>query len=45
MNHSLTEAVYGLKSAGAISGKVVMLNFRGKSGVVREILKHSREEA
>ena len=40
MNHSLTHAVFGLKSSGALSGEVVMLNFRGKSGVVREILRH-----
>lgn len=39
MNHSLTHAVFGLKSSGALSGKVVLLNFRGKSGVVREILR------
>ena len=39
MNHSLTHAVFGLKSSGAISGKVVLLNFRGKSGVVREVLR------
>lgn len=39
MNHSLTQAVYGLKESGGLSGKVELLNFRGKSGVVREILR------
>ena len=39
MNHSLTQAVYGLKESGALSGEVVLLNFRGKSGIVREILR------
>ena len=40
MNHSLTHAVFGLKASGALAGEVVMLNFRGKSGVVREVLRH-----
>ena len=40
MNHSLTHAVFGLKASGALSGEVVLLNFRGKSGVVREVLRH-----
>ena len=39
MNHSLTHAVHGLKAAGALRGNVVMLNFRGKSGIVREVLR------
>jgi hypothetical protein len=39
MNHSLTRAVFGLKESGALAGEVVMLNFRGKSGVVREVLR------
>jgi hypothetical protein len=39
MTHSLTHSVYGLKAAGALRGEVVMLSFRGKSGIVREILK------
>ncbi|MGC1524924.1 MAG: hypothetical protein WA783_02615 [Phormidesmis sp.] len=39
MNHSLTNAVFSLKSSGALRGEVVLLNFRGKSGVVREILR------
>ncbi|MGC1308294.1 MAG: hypothetical protein WA885_13785 [Phormidesmis sp.] len=43
MSHSLTKAVYGLKAAGALSGEVVLLNFRGKSGIVREILKLSAQ--
>ena len=42
MNHSLTKAVYALQEAGALSGKVELLNFRGKSGIVREILKLNR---
>jgi hypothetical protein len=37
MGHGLTKIVYDLKSAGAIAGEVLMLNCRGKSGVVREI--------
>ncbi|PZO58521.1 MAG: hypothetical protein DCF15_05285 [Phormidesmis priestleyi] len=40
MNHSLTHAVFGLKASGALAGEVVMLNLRGKSGVVREVLRH-----
>ena len=40
MNHSLTHAVFGLKASGALSGEVVLLNFRGKSGVVREVLRY-----
>ena len=40
MNHSLTHAVFALKASGALNGKVVLLNFRGKSGVVREVLRH-----
>lgn len=42
MNHSLTKAVYALKTAGALAGDVVLLNFRGKSGIVREVLKLNR---
>lgn len=42
MNHSLTKAVYALKTAGALSGEVALLNFRGKSGIVREVLKLNR---
>lgn len=38
MSHPLTHAVYGLKEAGSLSGKVVLLNCRGRSGVVREVL-------
>jgi hypothetical protein len=37
MGHGLTQIVYDLKSAGSIAGEVLMLNCRGKSGVVREI--------
>jgi hypothetical protein len=39
MNHSLTQAVFGLKAAGALAGEVALLNFRGKSGIVREVLR------
>jgi len=39
MNHSLTQAVFGLKNSGALKGKVVLLNFRGKTGVVSEVLR------
>ena len=39
MNHSLTNAVLGLNTLEGLPGKVVLLNFRGKSGVVREILR------
>jgi predicted RNase H-like nuclease (RuvC/YqgF family) len=39
MNHSLTHAVFGLKESGALAGEVALLNFRGKSGVVREVLR------
>lgn len=39
MNHSLTNAVLRLNTRGALAGKIVLLNFRGKSGVVREILR------
>lgn len=40
MGHGLTQIVYDLKNAGAIAGEVMMLNCRGKSGVVREILQY-----
>ena len=39
MNHSLTHAVFALKASGALRGEVALLNFRGKSGVVREVLR------
>lgn len=39
MNHSLTNAVQSLKESGALAGEVVLLNFRGRSGLVREILR------
>lgn len=40
MNHSLTHAVYRLKEKGALQGEVILLNNRGKSGVVREIMRY-----
>ncbi|MBE9070151.1 hypothetical protein IQ260_26265 [Leptolyngbya cf. ectocarpi LEGE 11479] len=40
MSHSLTHAVYSLKASGALAGEVVLLNCRGTSGVVREVLDH-----
>lgn len=39
MNHSLTQAVFGLKNSGVLKGKVMLLSCRGKSGVVREVLR------
>jgi hypothetical protein len=38
MGHSLTENVYDLKEKGALKGEVRLLDCRGRSGVVREIL-------
>ena len=45
MNHSLTQAVFALKNSGSLRGEVVLLNFRGRSGVVREILRLAMKEA
>lgn len=39
MGHTLTNNVNQLKSAGALSGEVMPVNCRGKTGVVREILE------
>ncbi|MGF1512368.1 MAG: hypothetical protein ACFB5Z_01540 [Elainellaceae cyanobacterium] len=43
MGHRLTEIVYSLKAADALAGEVLQLSCRGKSGVVREIIKHLGE--
>jgi len=40
MRHDQTEAIFALKRSGAISGKVILLCCRGKTGVMREILSH-----
>jgi hypothetical protein len=40
MNHSLTQAVWALKESGALRREVELLNFRGQSGVVQEILRY-----
>ena len=39
MNHSQAQAVFVLKSSEIFRGEVVPLNLRGKSGVVRGILR------
>jgi len=38
MSHPLTHAIFALKAAKAITEEVFLLNCRGKTGVVREIL-------
>jgi len=43
MGHRLSEIVYSLKAADSLAGDVLQLNCRGKSGVVREIIKHLGE--
>ncbi len=43
MGHRLSEIVYSLKAADALAGEVLQLSCRGKSGVVREIMKHLGE--
>ena len=40
MKHKQTDHIVQLHNAGALSGDVLMLTCRGKSGVVREILAH-----
>ncbi|MGP1373793.1 MAG: hypothetical protein ACTS3T_13270 [Almyronema sp.] len=40
MSHKLTKNVYGLKESGALTGEIVPLSCRGKSGVIREVLKY-----
>lgn len=39
MNHKVMNSIDQLKRKGALQGKVILLDCRGKSGVVREILK------
>ncbi|MGB3612863.1 MAG: hypothetical protein WBA10_03650 [Elainellaceae cyanobacterium] len=43
MGHRLSEIIYSLKAADSLAGDVLQLNCRGKSGVVREIIKHLGE--
>ena len=45
MGHRLSEIVYSLKAADALAGDVLQLSCRGKSGVVREIIKHLGDDA
>lgn len=40
MRHGQTNAVSELKRSGAISGKVILLCCRGRTGVMRAILHH-----
>jgi hypothetical protein len=40
MSHPLTASIYHLKSSNALVGELILLNCRGKSGVVREILSY-----
>jgi hypothetical protein len=40
MAHKQTDSLSSLKNTGNLSGELLMLNCRGKSGVVREILAH-----
>ena len=40
MNHAMTDSINQLKAAGALSGQVMLVNCRGKTGVVRAILQH-----
>ena len=40
MRHGQTEGVSALKRSGAISGKVILLCCRGRTGVMRAILHH-----
>lgn len=42
MKHMQTESVVQLRKLGSLSGDVLLLNCRGKSGVVREILAYVR---
>lgn len=40
MAHKQTDSLSSLKNTGNLSGELLLLNCRGKSGVVREILAH-----
>jgi hypothetical protein len=44
MGHGLTRIVQDLNSAGALAGEILMLDCRGKSGVVREIVSYFQRE-
>ncbi|MFG6105681.1 hypothetical protein U2F10_25775 [Leptothoe sp. EHU-05/26/07-4] len=39
MNHAMTDSISQLKASGALSGQVMLVNCRGKTGVVRAILQ------
>ncbi|NEP19951.1 MAG: DUF2325 domain-containing protein [Leptolyngbya sp. SIO4C1] len=41
MNHQLTDSINRLKASGGLMGEVVLVNCRGKTGVIREILKRA----
>jgi hypothetical protein len=43
MNHSLSDSIYGLKAAGALSGDLLHLDCRGKTGVIRQILDYCQK--
>jgi hypothetical protein len=40
MNHSLSDSIYSLKAAGALSGDILHLDCRGKTGIIRQILDY-----
>ncbi|WP_346294448.1 hypothetical protein [Sphaerothrix gracilis] len=40
MKHQQTDSIMQLRKGGSLSGEVLLLSRRGKSGVVREILAH-----
>lgn len=44
MRHKQTESIMQLKRLESLSGDVLLLNCRGKSGVVREILNYIRQK-
>ncbi|MGP1385383.1 MAG: hypothetical protein ACTS2F_17595 [Thainema sp.] len=44
MKHQQTDSIMQLKKLGTLSGDVVLLTCRGKSGVVREILNYIRRK-
>jgi hypothetical protein len=45
IGHDLTGMVSDLRAAGALSGEVLLVNVRGKTGVVRSILNHVEKVA
>ena len=40
MSHKLTNNIQSLKESGALTGDVLLLSCRGKSGVIREVLNY-----